>query len=118
DTGKELHEFETPTLLRNLAMSGDGKLLAASAARFSSASPRIMLWDLTTGKERIVPQAHRHYVEAVAYSHDGKTIATASHGEGVAKIWDAKTAKLLHTLNLESLAAKKSGGPRARRTIV
>jgi WD40 repeat protein len=117
DTGKERHEFEAPTLLRHLAMSGDGKLLAACAARFSSASPRIMLWDLTTGKEREVPEAHRHFIEAVAFSHDGKAIATASNIEGVARVWDAKSSKLMHTLNLDSLAAKKSGGPRARRTL-
>jgi WD40 repeat protein len=118
DTDKDLHEFDAPTLMRHLALSGNGKLLAASAARFDSASPRIMLWDLTTGKERAVPEAHRHYVDAVAFSHDGKAIATASHVEGVARIWDAKSAKLLNTFNLDTLAAKKSGGPRNRRTIV
>ena len=36
DTGKTLHEFEAPTLLRHLAMSGDGKLLAAAAARWTA----------------------------------------------------------------------------------
>jgi WD40 repeat protein len=118
DSGKELYEFEAATLLRQLAMSGDGKLLAACAARFESASPRIMLWDLTTGKERTVAAAHRHYVEAVAFGHDGKAIATASNAEGVARVWDARTAKLLHAFNLDSLAAKKSGGPRARRTLL
>ena len=118
DSGKELHAFESPALLRHLALSADGKLLAASPARFDSASPRILLWNLTTGKERVVADAHRHYVDAVAFSHDGRTIATASHVEGVARVWDAKSAKLLHALNLDSLAAKKSGGPRSRRTLV
>src|SRR5262249_23247966 len=37
---KELHDFDIPTQLRHLAMSGDGKLLAASAARFEDGSPR------------------------------------------------------------------------------
>jgi WD40 repeat protein len=118
DSGKELYEFEAATLLRQLAMSGDGKLLAACPARFESASPRIMLWDLTTGKERTVAEAHRHFIEAVAFTRDGEAIATASHAEGVVRVWDAKTAKLRHALNLDSLAAKKSGGPRARRTLL
>jgi WD40 repeat protein len=117
DSGKELHEFEAPTLLRHVAMSANGKLLAASAARFESASPRILLWDLTTGKERSVPEAHRHYVDAVAFSHDDKLIATASNVEAVARVWDAKTARLVHTFDLDSPAAKKSGGPLERRTL-
>lgn len=116
-TGKELHEFESPALLRQVALSGNGKLLAASVANFQNASPRIMLWDLTTGKERVVAEAHRHHVEAVAFSHDGKAIATASHVEGATRVWDAHTAKLLHTFNLDKLAAQKSGGPSARRTV-
>jgi WD40 repeat protein len=117
DGGKTLHEFEAPALIRILAMSGDGKLLAACPARFESASPRIMLWDLTTDKERTVAEAHRHYVDAVAFAHDGKTIATASHVEGVARIWSAADAKLFHALKLDSLKAKESGGPRIRRTL-
>ncbi|MSQ93431.1 MAG: DUF1513 domain-containing protein [Gemmataceae bacterium] len=114
---KVLHEFDTSTLIRHLAMSGDGKLLAACPSRFESASPRLLLWDLTTGKEQTTPEAHRHYVDAVAFSHDGKTIATAANVEGVARVWDARSAKLLHTLNLETLKARSSGGPRSRRTL-
>ncbi|MBI2808013.1 MAG: DUF1513 domain-containing protein [Planctomycetes bacterium] len=116
-TGKTRHEFEAPSLLRHLAMSGDGKLLAACPARFDSASPRILLWDLKTGKDRVVADAHRHFVDAVAFGQDGKWIATASNVEGAALVWDAKTAKQVHRFNLESLAAKQSGGPRTRRTL-
>lgn len=112
-----IREFESPSLMRNLAMSADGRLLAACSARFDSASPRIMLWDLGTGKERTIDEAHRHYVDAVAFSHDGTTIATASHVEGRARVWDAKSAKQRFVLNIDSLAAKQSGGPRARRTL-
>jgi WD40 repeat protein len=117
-SGKELHTFQAPTLLRHIAMSGDGKLIAATAQRFETASPRIMLWDVATGKPREIAAEHRHYVDAVAFSHDAQSIATASNVEGYARLWDAKSAKLLHALNLDSLAAKKSGGPRSRRTLV
>jgi len=116
-SGKEMHEYEVPTILRHIAISGDGKRLVASPARFAAASPRLLLWDLTTGKERTVAEEHRHYVDAVAFSHDGTMIATASNVEGAARVWDARSAKLLHTLNIDSLAAKKSGGPRNRRTL-
>ena len=115
---KELHEFDIPTVLRHITISGDGKLMAASPSRFTSASPRLMLWDLTTGKERTVAEEHRHYVDAVTFSHDGQMIATASNFEGVARVWDAKSSRLLHALNLDSLAARKSGGPRSRSTLI
>ena len=117
-TKKAIHEFESPYQLRHVALSGDGTLLAASPARFDTGTPRILLWDLTTGKERSVAEGHRHYIDAVAYSHDGRMIATASNVEGMARVWDARSAKLLHTLRLDSLAAKRSGGPYSRRTLL
>lgn len=116
-TGKELHDFNTPGTIRHVAISGNGRLLAASPARFTASSPRLQLWDLTTGKERTVAEEHRHFVDAVAFSHDGSRIATASNLEGAARVWDAQSAKLIHTLNLDSLAARKSGGPRNRTTL-
>jgi WD40 repeat protein len=114
---KVVHKFDSPNLLRHVVLSGDGKLLAAAPARFDTATPRVLLWDLATGKERVVTEGHRHHVDAVAFSHDGARIATASNVEGIAKVWHIKGSKLEHTLNINSLAAKKSGGPRSRRTL-
>lgn len=117
ETGKIVREFESAAFLRNIVLSGDGTLLAASPARLETASPRILVWDLTAGKERTFSDGHRHYVEAVSFSHDGQLIATASNVEGSARVWDAKTSKLVHAFNIDSLAAKRSGGPHNRRTI-
>lgn len=116
-SGTEVHDLDTGGVLRRVAVSGDGKLLVASPERFTSSSPRLLLWDLTTGKERVVPEEHRHFVDAVAFAADGSKIATASQVEGYARVWDARTAKLLFALNIDSLAAKKSGGPRNRTTL-
>jgi WD40 repeat protein len=77
-TGTELHDFDAPALLRHLTMSGDGKLLAASPTRFESGSPRLSMWDLSTGKPRRVAEEHSHFVDAVAFSQDGQKIATAA----------------------------------------
>ncbi|MBI1830143.1 MAG: PQQ-binding-like beta-propeller repeat protein [Planctomycetes bacterium] len=117
-SGKIVHDFEDPTHFRHVALSGDGKLIATAPARLENAAPRIQLWDVAARRERRLGAAHQHAVDAVAFSHDGKAIATASHVEGIARVWDAKTAKWLHTFNLESLPAKKSGGPRARYTLL
>ena len=116
ETGKIIHEFESAAFLRNIVLSDDGTLLAASPARLETASPRILVWDLAKGKERTFSDGHRHYVEAVSFSQDGRFIATASNVEGSARVWDAKTAKLVHAFNIDSLAAKKSGGPHSRRS--
>jgi WD40 repeat protein len=114
---KLLKTFKADTLLRHIAMSADGKLMAATVARFETASPRILLWDIENEKPINVNEEHKHYIDAVAFSHDGAYIATASNIEGYARVWDARTAKLVHALHLDGLAAKRSGGPRSRRSL-
>lgn len=117
-TGKTIHDFEHPAPMRHVALSPDGKLLAAAPARHENASPRIVLWDVPNRKERTLGDAHHHAVDAVAFSHNGHGIATASNVEGIARIWDMKSAKLRAVLNLESRDAHRSGGPRARTTLL
>jgi WD40 repeat protein/tetratricopeptide (TPR) repeat protein len=67
------------------AFSPDGRRLVTGG----SADARI--WDIATGKshDRAVPLPGRAL--AVAFSPDGRLLATLSGREGVARVWDAQT---------------------------
>jgi WD40 repeat protein len=55
------------------------------------------LWDAKTGKELLTLSGHTGQVLSLAFSPDGKTVATAS-GDKTAKLWGSLTGKELLTL--------------------
>ena len=57
------------------------------------------LWDIS-GQERQSFTGHNHWVEAVAFSPDGKTIMTGG-ADGTANLWDLN-GKTLQTINIQS----------------
>ena len=52
----------------------------------------VRVWDAVTGAERFRLDGHRSTVYAVAFSPDGATIATASHGQ--LRLWDSGSGEL------------------------
>ena len=68
---------------------------------------KIKLWDVATGKERAVLKGHTDRVLSMAFSPDGKSLASGSK-DGTIKLWDAaKAAELAsfkgHTADVTSL---------------
>jgi WD40 repeat protein len=87
--GKSSVRHKGPVLA--LACSADGALASASADR------TVRLFDLETMQETAVLEGHTDAVWAVAFSGDGKTLATGS-SDGTVKLWDARSGKLKATL--------------------
>jgi WD40 repeat protein len=57
----------------------------------------VKLWDAGSGKVLQTLKGHESCVNGVAFSRDGKTLASASRDKTV-KLWDAGSGKVLQTL--------------------
>jgi WD40 repeat protein len=57
----------------------------------------IKLWDVKTGKELQTLTGHSNWINSVAFSSDGSTLASGSLDNTI-KLWDVKTGKELQTL--------------------
>lgn len=99
-TGKERATLgnEYRGCLGCVAFSIDGKTVASGAIGSPFPLPdlqEVKLWDVSTGKLRTRLKARDYYVYSVAFSPDGKTLASL-HGD--VTLWDLATNKKRATL--------------------
>ena len=95
-TGEELTTFHGPkgwSSENAVEFSPDGKLVASCSGGMDMT---VNVWDATTGKELITLKGHELWVSCVAFSPNGKFIA--SGGCDSIKIWESTTGRDIRTL--------------------
>src|SRR5438094_59865 len=79
--GKILPPATTPVIVRALAMAPDGKTVAAGGE-----DPVIQLWDIESGKPTLKLADHADWIITLAYSADGKLLASGDYA-GKVTLW-------------------------------
>lgn len=80
--------------VRNLAISPDGRRIATAAG-----NGLIKLWDPETGRETFSYMAPmRQALFAVAFSHDGKMLASPGEKGELIELWEAESGRVIRTL--------------------
>jgi WD40 repeat protein len=93
--GREWLTVRTAGAVGRVAFSPDGTRLASGVGWNGESG----VWDTTSGSVALALQeeAHTGYVFGAAFSPDGTLLATSS-ADTTAKVWDAATGQLQHTI--------------------
>src|SRR5262249_24567499 len=80
-----------------VAYSPDGKRVT-----LADAISTISFWDASNGKELLRFKGHKGRIGQLAFSLDGKYLATASSADGLVRIWDAANGAKMGSLPVDT----------------
>jgi len=92
-TGRETRGRLDHSRIADLAVSPDGRLLVTG-----SEEGTVKMWRMDTFREVGLLRGHLLGVHSVAFSPDGKRIATGSNGREAVKLWDTESGQEVLTL--------------------
>jgi WD40 repeat protein len=91
-TGSLIRAFASVPLLTAVALDPRGRLVAAASGN------RVLMFDAATGKQRKVLVGHTNTVTGLAFSSDGRILASSSKDHD-ARLWNMRTMHLMKTLH-------------------
>jgi RNA polymerase sigma factor (sigma-70 family) len=91
-TGKEVRRFQGPRAwIACLAISPDGRILAAADSCETHSVHKVYLWDLVTGKEMAQLES-KSVIQSIAFSTDARLLAVAGQGPWL-ELWEVQSGK-------------------------
>jgi len=98
-TGAIVQRFEHPTAVKCLALTRDGRYLAAGLNKLPGATlADVTTWDTQSGQKQAILPTHSSDLWWLAYSPDGSRLASSTYG-ALVRIWDPAAKQQLLELN-------------------
>jgi RNA polymerase sigma factor (sigma-70 family) len=103
-SGKQLSQFNLPEGTTTVAISADGQTVAAGAI-----DTTIRLLEAATGKELHKLQGHQNGTAALAFSADGKLLASRGNGDNTIRLYDVAKGNDLRQIAIAPDDVNKAG---------